>query len=300
VDPVGLRAKFNLAILVAFVVGFGATSFALDQLFMEQARQEVLQDAGIMMSAANAVRSFTATYVAPLAVDANQSATTFVAASVPSFAAQTTFRDVKKQFPDYTYREPTLNPTNPVDRANDWESDFIRAFRDKPSLKQLDAERETPTGLTLTIARPIPINDPACLRCHNTPAEAPPGLIATYGSANGFGWKLHEVVGAQVVSVPMTLPVRQAQERLYAFLIVLAGIFLLVIIILNLLLHFAVIKPALALARVADAVSLGDMTIEEYEPKGRDEIAVLSRAFNRMRRSLDSAMRMLDAGDQRE
>jgi protein-histidine pros-kinase len=36
------------------------------------------------------------------------------------------------------------------------------------------------------------------------------------------------------------------------------------------------------------------VTVEEYERKGRDEIAVLSNSFNRMRRSLDSAMRMLD------
>jgi protein-histidine pros-kinase len=51
----------------------------------------------------------------------------------------------------------------------------------------------------------------------------------------------------------------------------------------------------MTLARVANAVSLGDAGVAEYERKGRDEIAVLSGAFNRMRRSLDSAMRLLDA-----
>ncbi|WP_428487870.1 hypothetical protein [Rhodopila sp.] len=43
-----------------------------------------------------------------------------------------------------------------------------------------------------------------------------------------------------------------------------------------------------------NAVSLGDMGVEDYERKGHDEIAVLSNAFNRMRRSLDIAMRMLE------
>jgi protein-histidine pros-kinase len=41
-------------------------------------------------------------------------------------------------------------------------------------------------------------------------------------------------------------------------------------------------------------VSLGEAGVEEYEKKGSDEISVLSAAFNRMRRSLDSAMKMLE------
>ena len=118
--------------------------------------------------------------------------------------------------------------------------------------------------------------------------------MATYGSANGFGWKLHEVVGAQIVSVPMALPLQQAQDMFIAFMAILFGVFVLVLTILNVLLHFTVIRPARTLSRIANAVSLGDSSVEEYERKGRDEIAILSIAFNRMRRSLDSAMRMLE------
>ena len=65
-------------------------------------------------------------------------------------------------------------------------------------------------------------------------------------------------------------------------------------VILNVLLHYTVIRPVMRVARIANAVSLGDSDAEEYEKKGRDEIAVLSAAFNRMRRSLDSAIRMLE------
>jgi HAMP domain-containing protein len=78
------------------------------------------------------------------------------------------------------------------------------------------------------------------------------------------------------------------------FMAILLGVFVMIVIILNVLLHYTVIRPVVKLSRMANAVSLGDATVEEYERKGRDEIAVLSAAFNRMRRSLDSAMRMLD------
>ena len=289
-----LRAKFNLAILAAFLIGFAGAGFFLQRVFIDNARDQVLQDARIMMSSADAIRHFTNSEIEPLAAPLNNTGAKFVPASVPSFAAQTTFKEVQKHFPDFTYREPTLNPTNLTDRASDWEADYINVFRNKPGLKELTGERETPTGRVLSLARPISVDSPDCLECHSTPAVAPKAMLATYGSANGFGWQLHEVVGAQVVSVPMALPLAQAQQTFLTFMAILLGVFVLIVIILNILLHYTVIRPVVTLSRIANAVSLGETGVEDYERHGRDEIAVLSTSFARMRRSLDSAMKMLD------
>lgn len=288
----GLRAKFNLAILAAFLIGFAVTAVVLQPLFVEHARQQVLQNARIMMSAADAVRHYTDSRIAP--VLGMESGGRFMTASVPFFAAQATFKDVQKQFPDYTYREPALNPTNPADRATDWEADFIRDFRNDPATQELVGERNTPTGRSLSLARPIAVDSAECLACHSTPQRAPAAMLAAYGSANGFGWKLHEIVGAHVVSVPMALPLAQARQSFLMFMAILLGVFVLVVAILNVLLHYMVIRPVTRVSRIANAVSLGETDVEEYEKKGRDEIAVLSASFNRMRRSLDSAMRMLE------
>jgi len=288
----GLRAKFNLSVLAAFVIGFALASFVLQQLFIENARQEVLQDARIMMSAADAVRHYTNEQVAPLATGLNNAK--FIAASVPSFAAQTTFKDVQTHFPEFMYREPALNPTNLIDRASDWEADYINAFRNNRGTKELIGQRETPTGPSLTLARPITIDSADCLTCHSTPGRAPPALLATYGSNNGFGWQLNETVAAQVVSVPMSVPLQKAHQTFLTFIVILVAMFALIVVILNVLLHYMVIRPVMKVSRIANAVSLGELDVEEYEHKGRDEISVLSASFNRMRRSLDSAMRLLD------
>jgi protein-histidine pros-kinase len=290
----GLRAKFNLAVAFAFLIGFVGAGLLLQNLFIADAREQVLENARIMMRSADAIRSFTDRQVEPLAEAQNNSGTRFIAASVPSFAAQTTFRDVQASFPDFTYREPTLNPTNLTDRPSDWEADYINAFRNQPGTKELIGERDTPTGPVLSLAHPIAVDTPDCLQCHSTPAAAPASMIANYGSNNGFGWKLHEIVGAQVVSVPMSLPLQRARQTLIAFMAILFGVFLIIVVILNVLLHYVVIKPVKRVSRIANAVSLGDLDVEEYERRGSDEIAVLSASFNRMRRSLDSAMRMLE------
>ena len=56
----------------------------------------------------------------------------FLPQSVPAYSANEYFKQLRKKFPDYSYREATLNPTNPVNRATDWEADIVRYFRQSP------------------------------------------------------------------------------------------------------------------------------------------------------------------------
>ena len=134
----------------------------------------------------------------------------------------------------------------------------------------------------------------ACLACHSTPSAAPKTLIETYGDNNGFGWKLNEVVGAQLVSVPMSVPLKRAEEIFNVFMGGLVGVFVILAILLNFMLHFIVIKPLRQVSIKADEVSMGSLNVEELKISGNDEVASLGRSFNRMHRSLDSALKMLD------
>jgi protein-histidine pros-kinase len=114
-----------------------------------------------------------------------------------------------------------------------------------------------------------------------------------YGVNNGFGWKMNEIIGAQIVTVPMSLPLARAQQTFTTFMILLGGIFILLLVLLNILLHFVVIRPVVRMAEVANEVSMGKPDAPEYVKPGSDEIASLSQSFNRMRLSLESAMKML-------
>jgi protein-histidine pros-kinase len=44
---------------------------------------------------------------------------------------------------------------------------------------------------------------------------------------------------------------------------------------------------------VADKISLGEFTVAELPVRGKDEVSALAGSFNRMRRSLERAMKML-------
>jgi len=132
------------------------------------------------------------------------------------------------------------------------------------------------------------------LQCHGKVEDAPKTVTDIYGTTNGFGWKLNDIIGAQIVSVPMTVPIERAQKIFLTFIGLLAAVFVVTMILLNILLDVLVIKPVLNMAKISDEVSLGNMNVPDYKKPGKDEIASLSVSFNRMRRSLENAMKMLN------
>lgn len=288
----GLKAKFNLVMLAALLVGLALAAALSWRIVQDTARREVLQEAAIMMAQATAIRGYTAKEIGPLLAD--QIKVRFLPHTVPSWAAQTNLRAMAAQFPDYTYKEAALNPTNPADRATDWESGIIAEFSRNPTLTEFTSTRDTPTGPVLSISRPIRITDKDCLTCHSTPGAAPASMIDLYGSANGFGWKLGDVIGAQIVSVPMRVALDRADEAFKVYLFALLAVFAVTILLLNLLLHFVIVKPIRRLSAIASEISLGNMAAPEFEVRGRDEIGSLAESFNRMRRSLANAMKLLE------
>lgn len=286
-----LRTKFNLVLAAGFAVGLGLMAVVSKRFINEDVRAEVLENARIMMYSAQAIRTYTSQEIQPLLVDRMNDE--FLPHSVPSFAAQANFDMVREHFPEYSYKEAALNPTNLDDRATDWEADIINVFRNNPSLPELVSERETPTGTVLTLARPLVVRDQACLVCHSTPAQAPAPMLAIYGSANGFGWQLGDTIGAQVVSIPMSYAAERATNIFYILLGALAVVFAAVVVLMNLLLQYIVVRPVMSIARAADGISLGNMDIPEFDEKSNDEIGSLAKSFNRMRRSLENALKLL-------
>ena len=286
-----LTLKFNLVLILVFTIGLGITGVLSWNILQENARKEVIERAGLMMEAALAVRSYTVSEIRPLL--ALQMTKEFLPQSVPAYAATQSFSKLREKHPEYTYKEATLNPSNPRNRAVDWENDIVQEFRNNPEHKEIIGVRDTPTGQSLYLARPMQVKHPGCLSCHSTVAAAPKTLIKKYGTANGFGWKMNEIVGARIVSVPMAVPLQKAEHAFRTFMGSLIGVFIAIIVILNLMLRAIVIAPVTKMSRIADDVSKGNMEAPEFSERGTDEISVLAASFNRMRRSLEKAMKLL-------
>ena len=289
----GIRTKFNLLMTAVTVVGVGLFVLAADPLVNAVAREEVLQSARIMMDSAGGARKYTSEQITPLLKDRLQHQ--FYPQAVSAYAAKRNFDVIRAKYPDYSYREAALNPTNPQDHASDWETDIINVFRANPGKDEIVLERTTATGKFIELARPI-VTKPACMECHSTAASAPAPMVAIYGDANGFGWKINETAAAQVVSVPLRASAVRAGHIRRLFVWPFACFLVVMYVSINLLLHYVVIRPIERISETAEAVSMGTLETPEFNYTAADEIGRLSASFTRMHRSVVEAFHLLGQG----
>jgi protein-histidine pros-kinase len=287
-----LLFKFNLVFLLVFALGLTATGYVSWRLLERNARAEIAQNARLLMDAALSTRSYTGSQVGPLLQ--TQMKYTFLPQSLPAYAAAEVFSDLRKKHTEYSYKEAALNPTNPRNRAVDWESDIITQFRNNKDSKEIIGDRDTPTGRSFYVARPMRAAE-NCLPCHSTIDAAPKTMIERYGPANGFGWILNDVIAAQIISVPTEIPIGRAKEAFTVFMTSVGVVFIAIGIVLNLMLWALVIRPIGKLSQFADRVSLGELDIPEFKRRSSDEIGTLSRSIARMRTSMVQAMKMLES-----
>jgi HAMP domain-containing protein len=294
-----LLTRFNLLFIALFGVGMGVSTWLANGFLQREAEDRVQAEAELIAQAASAARKYAEEQIKPLMVRLQKREATFVAQSVPTYSSIQVLKYLHNANPQYTYKDAMLNPTNPADKATGWEADVINAFRSDPTLETLARERQSSVGSSYFVARPIKISDSqqACLDCHSTPTRAPAAMIRQYGPDNGFGWKLNEVLGAQIVSVPESVPIRMAHNALKTLMAYLAAAAILMMVIFDWLLIVTVIRPVARLSQMADRISQG-LASEDIPAQGRDEISVLAASFNRMQRSLARAMKMLEPGNE--
>lgn len=288
-----LLAKFNLILLVVFAIGGLIISQLARSFLLTSAKNDVQAQGQLMLASAKSIRDYVGQRVSPLLEQNPQQQTHFLAESIPFFAANATFNILRKGYPDYTYKETALNPTNPEDRATDWEADIINELRDHPGEPEASGVRPTPMGESLYIAHPI-LAAQDCLTCHSSPSIAPKSLLAVYGSANGFGWKKDEIIGAQIVSVPMSVPVATANRAWLQLLLFLITMMILAILALDAAVYWFVIRPLKLVSDTADRVSRGEKEITPVRINSKDEIATVAASFNRMQVSLAKALKMVE------
>jgi len=286
-----LTTKINLILAATFVLGLSVVGINSYLLTENNAVQQVTDQAELIMQEALAVRSYTVNEIRPLLNQLGDNQ--FHRQTVPAYSATQTANLVSQSRPNYSYREAVFNPTNPRDKATPEEERIIDRFIADPSLTRLVGSQEIKGVKSLYISYPIRISNPKCLACHSSPENAPRAMRAIYGDDGGFGWKLNEVVGTQMVVVPYTLPAELARKTFISFLVSMAVIFLILFLVINITLRKLVLKPVAQITHMAEETSKGNLRSAELKVTGKDEIADMQRAFNRMRRSIIKIVQMM-------
>ncbi len=286
-----LKQKFTVLLVVILLIGVSLSGLTLSFVLRQNARREVANTALILMETMSSVRNYTNTQVNPELKD--KLTKTFLPQTIPAYSAREVFENLrnKREYKDFFYKEATLNPTNLRNKADAFETRIIEDFK-KQQKSELTGFRSLPGGDIFYIARPLAVTEKSCLQCHSTVDVAPPSMIDRYGAANGFGWKLNEIIGAQIISVPADRVIQKANKSSFTVIGIVSIVFLAVIVLVNILLNRQIIRPLKRITRVAEEVSTGHMEVD-FDQVSNDEIGHLARAFKRMKLSLEMAMNRL-------
>jgi hypothetical protein len=294
-----LSRKLVSLLTMIFLASLVMVICLLNLLFTNYAVKQIDFKASFLLDSMTAVRNYTDKQIDPLLDPLNSQSSKFIPESIPFYSAKTvfTYLQANPNYGRYSYRETALNPTNPEDRADAREAQLIKAFRDDPSLKSLSGNRAMENGIFHYVAKPIRLNDQKCLSCHSTYQKAPDSLVSSYGTTNGFGWQLGEVVGAQIVSVPVDEIYKAKQESLTwvgllntAAFVVTAGTLLVFI-------ARTIVRPMRLITSRAFEASIHPENVEFAEKQRQDEIGMIAQSLDRMKQSLLIAMRMLKQPD---
>ena len=288
-----LRQKFTAILLSTLILGLSVIAIAMGFILTTDTQNQITSQALILMETMNSVREYTDTQVKPELID--RSEIEFLPETIPAYSAREVFETLRQnnlEYRDFFYKEATLNPSNLRDLADQFEKEVVESFIRDPDLKEITDFRSAPGGQLFFIARPIQITKESCLRCHSTPEVAPPSVVERYGTKNGFGWQLGQIVGAQIISVPAQKVMSKARQSFVGIMVIISGVFISVILLVNYLLNHNVIRPLKLIARVAQEVSVGNLDAD-FGELSQDEIGSLAEAFRRMKLSLEMAMKRL-------
>ena len=296
-----LGAKFTLLLALVFLTGMVASWFALSEALQSKAEREVVSKAQILLKTMNSVRQYTSeninVHLRPLLDQRSQ----FISETVPGYSARKVFEYFRsgKDYEDFIYKEATLDPTNPLDKADSFEASLVEGFRRDPTLPEQTGFREIGGRNMFFTARPIRIRSASCLECHSVPSAAPASMIEAYGSSNGFGWNMGDVIGSQIVYVPAQAVFSAGQQSAVLVTGIFVAIFALAAMAITVFFRRAVVRPLGGLTAATQALSRGNpdseppasspekSKIPETAVHG-DEIVQLAERFDFMTREVYS------------
>lgn len=188
----------------------------------------------------------------------------------------------EKKFPGYKFKQATLDPLYPSNKADADEKKLIKLFAADKKLENSEGTMVKDGKAFYYFARPVEVGE-KCLRCHGTPEEAPKDQVEIYGTESGYDWHKGQIVSTAIVYVPMDAAMAAAKKSATTlFAMGLAGIVGLMAVI-WVFLSGGVVRPLAKLERKTTQISLGKELDEDIGVQSKDEIGDLARAIDRLR-----------------
>jgi HAMP domain-containing protein len=124
-----------------------------------------------------------------------------------------------------------------------------------------------------------------CVDCHNNTDVSP-----------RKDFRLNDVMGGLIITLPLEAAFAEARSNAIVTTLSLLGTFVLLLLVISAIQLRYISRPLVALEKAADRISMGEME-DPVKVDSDDEVGKLAKAFERMRVSLQAAMKQLEGGE---
>ena len=292
IQEMGIRAKFIIiisALSLLATIAIGYTSYMLS-------RQSALADAKskgeMLFNYIEASGTFFGKYQKPkideLVTDPNK----FIPELMSLFAVKRMAYDLfAKTQSGYQFKQATLDPLWPDNKADAEEQKIIKYFASNPSAKDKEGIIERGGEQFFYAAKPVRIEKDFCLECHGDPDTAPKDQQDIYGTDHGYNWKLKDTVGASMIYVSITHALKTAQQSALKVFFIGIGCLLVTIVCIWIFLDRGVVGPIIRLSEIAKNISIGKNLCDSAHSDTKDEIGVLANSIDRLRISVNKLLK---------
>ncbi len=117
----------------------------------------------------------------------------------------------EKRFPDYKFKQATIYPLYPSNKADADELKIIDDFSKNREKKNIEGVMEKNGQQFYYFAKPVDVEG-KCLRCHGEADEAPKDQIEIYGTEHGYDWHKGQIVSTSIIYVPIASALAAAKK----------------------------------------------------------------------------------------
>lgn len=220
--PQTLQAKFlsGLALALACLVGFFA--FALNLHLGQLMEREAREKASLILSQVGAVQGYVRITLRPAMYRILPENQFVLEAMSTSYITRFIMSDLNLAKEAFTYRRVGVGARNPDYEARPLERELIRRFEADPKLVHVEEFVELDGARHFVTAQPQRF-EAACLHCHGDPDKAPRELIERYGDKRGFGRRVGQLAGIDMVSLKVERDVGGIRDATASFALLFAG-----------------------------------------------------------------------------
>jgi methyl-accepting chemotaxis protein len=286
-----ISKRFSLILFLIFIITLPLITSVMYYFFRENAIREVADKALLTMHSMESVRKYVVDELRPTI--RKELPDKFV---LEGMSGVYVIRRVSSIFqtvqPEYLYKQASMNPRAPENRADYYEEWLLNQFLENGKLKELTGMRTDRKEPFYYVARAVRVEKEECLNCHGDYRTAPKAVVDKYGTAAGYNFVMGSLIGTNIIYVPASVPIAIATRSTAMVAIVFTGLFFVLFVVINILIRKSIIYPIENFVKTAEQVSKGQFD-NKFEVKTEDELKTLADAFTRLKTSIVMLMDMI-------